>query len=89
MITTAKIMDAPSNQPYLMPCMKTPKANESIAAPHKIFIVSSSKVANIISVRVRGGFVIASLVPNFCARHSLSVGEPESPFYISYKVLLS
>jgi len=39
MMTTAKIIEAPSSQPYLIPCMKTPKANERIAAAHNIFIV--------------------------------------------------
>lgn len=80
MITTARMMEAPSSHPSLIPCMKMPNASDRIAAPHKIFMVSSSKVAKIMSVIVLGGLVMASLVPNFLIRQSLSLAVPVMPF---------
>jgi hypothetical protein len=40
-ITTARIIEAPSSHPYSIPCMKMPSSKDRIAAAHKIFIVSS------------------------------------------------
>ena len=80
-ITTARMIEAPSNQPYLIPCMITPKTRDRIAAAHRILIVSSSNVAKIISVRVLGGLTIGALVANVLLLHYRSLAAPEIPFF--------
>lgn len=78
-MTTANIMEAPSSQPSLIPCIKTPSASDIMAAAHRILIVSSSNVAKIMSVKVRGGLTMGALVPNFLILQSLSLLDPDIP----------
>lgn len=80
-ITTARMMDAPSSQPYLIPCMITPKTRDRMAAAHRIRIVSSSNVAKIISVKVLGGLTMGALVAKVLLLHYRSLAAPDTPFF--------
>lgn len=53
-----------------------------MAAAHNIFIVSSSNVFKIMSVRVRGGLVMGAFEPYFATLSDKSFVEPVKPFCV-------
>lgn len=76
------MIDAPSNHPFLIPCVMHPNTNDKIAAAHKIWIVLSLKFYKTISKNVLGGLVIGALVPKLDDLQERSEESAFIPFYV-------